>query len=194
MKFLIVLIMTPMLGFAQPDSIAAHRARVDRDFADAGKSPLTEADRLHFKGLDYFAYDHRYAVVAKVTLIPDAKPFKMKTTTERLPLYREYARLDFDIDGKPQSLTVYQNLDLATKPGFRDYLFLPFMDVTSGNETYIGGRYLDLTKPTGNTILLDFNKAYNPYCAYNYQYSCPRVPAGNHLSVPILAGVQKFHE
>jgi uncharacterized protein (DUF1684 family) len=75
---------------------------------------------------------------------------------------------------------------------YRDYLFLPFADLTNGEETYGGGRYLDLTIPTGNTILLDFNKAYNPYCAYNPKYSCPLVPKQNRLDIPIIAGVKAF--
>jgi uncharacterized protein (DUF1684 family) len=73
-------------------------------------------------------------------------------------------------------------------------LFLPFSDLTCGKESYIGGRYIDLKIPTSDTILIDFNTAYNPYCAYNHKYSCPIVPLENDLPVAINAGVKKFHD
>jgi uncharacterized protein (DUF1684 family) len=73
-----------------------------------------------------------------------------------------------------------------------DYLFLPFSDATNGNETYSGGRYIDLRIPTSDSVLIDFNKAYNPYCAYNPKYSCPIVPKQNRLPIPVRAGVKAF--
>ena len=73
-------------------------------------------------------------------------------------------------------------------------MFLPFSDLTSGNETYGGGRYIDLEIPKGKTITIDFNQAYNPYCAYNPKYSCPIVPAENELLTNVNAGVKKFHD
>jgi uncharacterized protein (DUF1684 family) len=82
-------------------------------------------------------------------------------------------------------------LDLKAKPGYEDYLFLPFSDQTTGVTSYGGGRYLDVRIPQGDTILLDFNRAYNPYCAYNEKYSCPRIPPENHLEVAIPVGVMK---
>jgi hypothetical protein len=88
---------------------------------------------------------------------------------------------------------VYQNLGLLKNPEYEDYLFLPFNDYTNGNETYGGGRYLDVRIPKGNTMVLDFNKAYNPYCAYTYGYSCPVPPRGNSLETEINAGI-KFEE
>jgi uncharacterized protein (DUF1684 family) len=89
---------------------------------------------------------------------------------------------------------VYQNAELVRKNTYVNYLFLPFSDLTSGNETYIGGRYIDLRIPYGDTIAIDFNQAYNPYCAYNRKYSCPIVPLENDLPIAIRAGVKKFHE
>jgi uncharacterized protein (DUF1684 family) len=118
----------------------------------------------------------------------------MKTSTARLPEYIKYGELHFVLDGKECHLNVYQNIDLIKKPGFEDYLFLPFSDLTSGKESYIGGRYIDLTIPKSSTMILDFNTAYNPYCAYNHIYSCPLVPLENDLNVAIEAGVKKFHD
>lgn len=89
---------------------------------------------------------------------------------------------------------MYQNLDLIKKPGFKDYLFLPFTDMTCGDESYLGGRYIDMKMPTSKWITIDFNKAYNPYCVYNDNYSCPIVPSENHLDIEIKAGVKKFHD
>ena len=118
----------------------------------------------------------------------------MKTTTDRAPLYVKYGEISFNLNGEKFKLNVYQNLELIKKPGFKKHLFLPFSDLTSGNETYIGGRYIDMEIPKGKTIIIDFNQAYNPYCAYNYKYSCPIVPLENDLATHINAGVKKFHD
>lgn len=100
----------------------------------------------------------------------------------------------FEIDGKTFKLNVYRNIELSRKKEFKDYLFLPFSDLTSGAESYIGGKYIDLKLPKGNAIAIDFNSSYNPYCAYNSKYSCPKVPLENDLNIEIKAGVKKFHE
>ena len=97
-------------------------------------------------------------------------------------------------DLKAFKLNVYQNVDLNKKTGYEDYLFLPFSDLTCGKESYIGGRYVDMKIQKGKIWTIDFNKAYNPYCAYNYEYSCPIVPLENDLDIEILAGVKKFHD
>ncbi len=118
----------------------------------------------------------------------------MKTSTKRLPKYIKYGELEFVLEGKTFKLNLYQNIDLIKKEGYADYLFLPFSDLTCGKESYIGGRYIDLRIPKGKTITIDFNKAYNPYCAYNHQFSCPIVPLENDLAIEVLAGVKKFHD
>ena len=94
------------------------------------------------------------------------------------------------MDGTEYTLNVYQSQQLSTDPDYADYLFVPFTDATNGESTYPSGRYLDLHIPQGETVLLDFNRAYNPYCAYNARYSCPIPPAENHLEIPIKAGVK----
>jgi hypothetical protein len=118
----------------------------------------------------------------------------MKTSTDREPLYVKYGEVEFTIDGKALKLNVYKNIELSKKKEYKNYLFLPFSDLTSGNESYIGGKYIDLKTPKGNTIAIDFNRSYNPYCAYNYKYSCPKVPLDNDLNIAIKAGVKKFHD
>jgi uncharacterized protein (DUF1684 family) len=167
---------------------------LNKQYADAKESPLTKDDLKIFKTLDFFPISEKFAVEARFEKAKNEKAFKMKTSTARLPEYIKYGELHFVLEGKECHLNVYQNLDLIKKAGFADHLFLPFSDLTSGKESYIGGRYIDLTIPKSSTMILDFNTAYNPYCAYNHIYSCPLVPLENDLNVAIEAGVKKFHD
>ncbi len=118
----------------------------------------------------------------------------MKTTGTRLPEYVKYGELIFLLNENEFKLNLYQNVELIKKEGYADYLFLPFSDLTCGKESYLGGRYIDMRIPKGDKVTIDFNKAYNPYCAYNHKYSCPIVPLDNDLEIEILAGVKKFHD
>ena len=165
---------------------------MNADFKDATKSPLKDKDRKDFTGLDFYKFDSTYVVTAKLTRTPDAKPFKMKTTTERRPDYVQFGVVTFNLKGKEYQLNIYQNLGLLDKEGYEDYLFLPFLDNTNGNGSYSGGRYTEARIPEGDTIVIDFNTAYNPYCAYNEKYSCPIVPRANYLDLEIEAGVKAF--
>lgn len=166
--------------------------KLNVEFKDASKSPLKDKDRKHFKGLDFFAFDTTYVVTATFKKLEGEKPFQMKTTTDRLPVYVKYGLISFELKGQPYQLTVYQNQDLMNDEGFEDYLFLPFLDDTNGDATYGGGRYIDLRFPKGDTMVIDFNTAYNPYCAYNEKYSCPIVPRDNYVATTIEAGVKAF--
>lgn len=162
------------------------------DFKDASKSPLKAKDRKSFKTLDFFPVDSTFSVKATLKRTPDSDWFLMQTTTDRVSNKRIYGMLEFILNGKNYELAVYQGQDLMTQKGFEDYLFLPFMDNTNGETTYGGGRYLDLRIPEGNSLQIDFNKAYNPYCAYNEKYSCPIVPRDNYLDMEVKAGVKAF--
>ena len=161
-------------------------------FKDASISPLKEKDLKTFRGLDFFVFDSSYVINAALTRTPDEKSFKMKTTTDRLPEYIKYGTVTFDLFGKSYSLNIYKNLEGINKEGYRDYLFLPFLDDTNGFESYGGGRYIDLDIPKGSNLVIDFNSAYNPYCVYDEKYSCPIVPRENYLSLEINAGVKAF--
>lgn len=165
---------------------------MNADYKDASKSPLKEKDRKEFKGLDFYKFDSTYVVTAKLTRTPNEKPFKMKTTTDRLPNYVKYGVVEFKLEGKLHKLNIFQNLDILDKEGFEDYLFLPFLDNTNGEGSYSGGRYLEARIPKGDKIALDFNTAYNPYCAYNDKYSCPIVPRSNYVDANVKAGVKAF--
>lgn len=167
---------------------------INSEYKDASKSPLKKKDLKKFKGLDFFKFDSTYVVTATFTRTENSPSFKMKTTTDRLPEYVKYGELTFNLKGKAFLLNIYQNQDLITKDGYEDYLFLPFLDDTNGGESYGGGRYIDMRIPEGDTVVIDFNSAYNPYCAYNETYSCPIVPRENYLDVEVRAGVKKFEK
>lgn len=165
---------------------------MNADFKDASKSPLKDKDRKKFKGLEFFKFDSTFVVSAKLTRTPNEKPFKMKTTTDRLPNYKKYGIVEFEMEGRTHRLSIYQNLDILDEEGYEDYLFLPFLDNTNGEGSYPGGRYVEGRMPEGDTIVIDFNKAYNPYCAYNDKYSCPIVPRENYINANVRAGVKAF--
>jgi uncharacterized protein len=167
---------------------------MNRHFADSAKTPLTKEDFIIFKQLEFFPIDSFYRVNAKFIRTPDELPFPMKTTTSRMPIYVKFGEAYFEIHKVKCKLNIYQNQDLVKKEGYQDYLFLPFTDATNGDETYGGGRFIDLKIPAGDTLIIDFNKAYNPYCAYNHKYSCPIPPSENNLTVDIKAGVKNFHK
>lgn len=171
-----------------------YQNKLDSEYANKEESPLTDEDFKVFKGLDFYPINEKLVVTASFIRTADEKSFKMKTTGSRTPEYVKYGELHFKLDGKAFILNVYQSLDLMKKEGYEDYLFLPFSDLSCGKETYIGGRYIDMRIPKGNETVIDFNKAYNPYCAYNPKYSCPIVPLANNLDIAILAGVKKFHD
>lgn len=164
------------------------------EYKDAKTSPLTDSDLKHFEGLDFYPISEKYFVNAKLVKSKGEKPFEMATSTTRKPKYIKYGTLYFSIDGEKLQLNVYRDVELSKKAGFKDHLFLPFSDLTSGKESYVGGKYIDLKIPKGEDISIDFNQSYNPYCAYNHKYSCPLVPLENDLNVAIRAGVKKYHD
>ncbi|MFK5958633.1 MAG: DUF1684 domain-containing protein [Lutibacter sp.] len=176
------------------DEIKLVQYELNTEYANASTSPLTEEGLKIFKSLDFFKIDKNYSVEASLELTPNTPIFEMQTTTDRLPLYRKYGIAHFTLHGKKFELSVYQSQDLMTNVEYEDYLFLPFNDKTSGNLSYGGGRFLDLKLPSegSKTIIIDFNKAYNPYCAYNHKYSCPIPPSENTLPIEILAGVKAY--
>lgn len=165
---------------------------LNKEFALEEKSPLLPKDLEQFTALEFFKIDTSYSILAKFVRTPHESPFIMKTTTGSEPVYVKYGEAHFTLQEANFVLSIYQNQGLITQPEYEDYLFLPFTDLTNGEQSYAGGRFIDLNVPEGDTILIDFNTAYNPYCAYNERYSCPIPPEENHLDLKILAGVKKF--
>lgn len=179
----------PLLGETE------YQKKMNANFKDATTSPLKKKDLKEFKGLDFYSVDSSFIVEAKLTRIENAPVFEMATTTDRKPLYKEFGILNFQLKGEDYQLTVYQNQDNLQDEQYKDYLFLPFTDDTSGNGSYGGGRYMDVMITDikeDNTVTLNFNNTYNPYCAYNDRYSCPLTPRKNHLDIEIKAGVKDF--
>lgn len=174
-----------------------YQQTLNASYKDATKSPLKKKDLKEFKGLDFFPIDSSFIVTAQLKKTANAPTFEMATTTDRKPLYKEFGILNFNLKGKKCQLTIYQSQDNLTDEKFKDYLFIPFTDDTSGNESYGGGRYMDVMitdENTDGTIVLNFNNTYNPYCAYNEKYSCPLTPRKNHLDVEVKAGIMVFEK
>lgn len=174
--------------------ILAYREKQHKEFLDPAKTPLDKRDRRKFKGLFYYPIDLSYRVKARLELNETPVLFKMPTTTTRLPEYTRYGDVYFTLKGQEFKLEVYQNPEISKRPGYEDYLFIPFTDETNGDETYDVGRYLEFRIPTSEDIYIDFNLCYNPYCSYSDRYSCPIPPQQNHLPIKIIAGEKKFHQ
>jgi uncharacterized protein (DUF1684 family) len=175
--------------------IENHRLEQEAEFRDKKKSPLLKPDRRKFKGLNYYPIDLAYRVKAKFVKTENPVLFQMKTSTTRLPEYIKYGEVHFSIGAEPMKLEVYQSPDIIKRPGYEDYLFIPFTDTTNGHETYEVGRYLEFRIPASEDVIVDFNQCYNPYCSYGGPgYSCPIPPAANHLAVAIPAGEKKFKD
>ncbi|WP_426063158.1 DUF1684 domain-containing protein [Flavobacterium sp. DSP2-3-1] len=196
--FTLLLLLQLNFGFGQEkfdvSAVAKFQKELNAEYADAKTSPLIAEDLAVFNTLDFYPANETFFVVAKLVRTQKEKPFEMETSTDRKPLYVKYGELYFTINGLDFELNVYKNIELSKKKEYKNYLFLPFSDLTSGADSYIGGKYIDLRIPKGDTIVIDFNTSYNPYCAYNYKYSCPKVPLENDLDVEIKAGVKKFHD
>jgi len=156
-------------------------------------SPLAQEQRKYFEGLNFYEIDEKYKVTAALEVIPEKPSVFFKTSTDREPEYIKYGSITFKLDGQEIKLFVYQSKKLLQTKKEVKYLFVPFKDATTGKETYKNGRYVDCDLPVeGNTLIIDFNKAYNPYCSYNPKYSCVIPPEENHLKIAIEAGEKKY--
>lgn len=192
-KLVYLFALIPQIYFAQcnlEDSKVAQQELMD-EYANEATSPLKGDLFTNFEGLLFYPISDTYCVEVTFKRTKKEKPFPMKTTSTRTPMYVKYGEITFEIDGKKLKLDVFQNLDLVkSNPQYKNHLFLPFTDLTSGVTSYGGGRYLDLVIPNKKKFYIDFNKAYNPYCAYAPGYSCPLTPEQNDLDIEILAGVK----
>jgi uncharacterized protein len=176
------------------EQIQNQRDSINLAFGDPEQSILTDEDLAVFEGIHFYQVDEEFRVSAKFKKKRFGRKFKMQTSTSRTPMYKPYGKLKFTFKGKKYTLTLYQNLEPRLISTGTIYLFLPFTDLTSGEESYGGGRYLDFTLDQLDQPIIDFNLCYNPYCAYNHKYSCPIPPLENHLEIEIRAGVKKWHD
>lgn len=173
------------------EKVNAHRAQQNEEKKDTLHSPLKKEDIEAFTGLSYFEPNESYAINCKFKK-KLSEPFDMATSSGKIKKYRVYGTLKFKLNGKRFKLNVYQSMTLMTNPLYKDYLFVPYTDNTNGEESYIGGRYIDVKIPKYKIVELDFNLSYNPYCAYNDGYSCPIPPSENYLDTKIEAGEKVF--
>lgn len=168
------------------DSIREIREKAENDYK---KGILNEEELQSFSGICYFPVDSSYRITAELIHAP-GKKFKMPMTKKRdEPVYyKKWGVVRFVLHDTLCELAVYENFDLKHSKEYKNYLFLPFRDGTSGHNSYGGGRFLDLEKNDSGKIVIDFNLAYHPYCLYSKRYSCPVPPAENTLAIHIFAG------
>lgn len=167
--------------------------KLNEHYSNKEKSPLMPKDLKKFKGLNFFKLNSDFCFKAKLLVTPNQEPFNFQTTRGHKATYVKYGEIHFEYNNKKYSLEAYARIPKNNEKSDNS-LFVPFTDLTSGDTTYGGGRYLDYDIPTNGEIILDFNQCYNPYCAYNNNYSCPITPEVNHLEILIEAGVKKFKD
>jgi uncharacterized protein (DUF1684 family) len=170
------IMMTPLEEF---------RRSKDAWFKVSADSPLHYGERESFTGLSYYSENPDLRLTVRPEEFAEQEPVLISTSTGGTQEYQRWGRFSFEVEGRPATLTIYY----AAWGGY----FVPFVDATSGDETYAAGRYLELEELGNGTFLADFNLAYNPYCAYNDHWSCPITPPENQLVVPIRAG-EKLYE
>ena len=163
------------------------RAAKDDFFGTSDDSPLTRQQRGRFSGLRYYEESPALVFDVKPDVLEERERITMQTSTGTEAVYERLAKIRFHVGDTLCELTIYRDPSTGS-------LFLPFRDATSGSETYGAGRYLEVEPTEHNTLIVDFNYAYNPYCAYNEQWVCPITPPENRLDVPIRAGEMNFED
>ena len=160
------------------------RRSKDAWFKVSPDSPLPYGDRESFDGLNYYPENPELRLTVRPEEFAEQEPVLMTTSTGGTQEYLRWGRFEFKVAGQPVALTIYYS-------AWGGY-FVPFADATSADETYGAGRYLELEELDGGTFLADFNLAYNPYCAYSEEYSCPIPPAEYRIAAPIRAGEKLY--
>ena len=176
--------------FAETFYQYARDYKIDRSNEDG---PLSPADTVY---IDFFEPDRNYVLNAKVERLENGDTITMMTVNGKKKQYIKYAYLHFTLKGINTKLLIFQSLKLMRNPLYRNYLFLPFYDNSNGDSTYGGGRYMELSSLDikDNSLELDFNRCFNPYCAYTTGYSCPIPPEENSINTFVLAGEKVFRK
>jgi len=169
--------------------VAAARAEKDAAFMNASDSPVPASRRSELLPLAYFPIDPDYRVPAILRPAGDRAVMQMPTSTGQMRQMRRVGTLEFTLKGRQLKLTAFVEVGAPNL----DHLFVPFTDLTTGTETYAAGRYLDLDRNATGIYVIDFNKAYQPYCYFNSSYDCPYPPPENRLQMPIRAGEKLEH-
>jgi uncharacterized protein (DUF1684 family) len=169
------------------EKIRKKRQETDTFFKTDEKSPISKEERADFKGLKHYNVASDYYIVARMEKIKNGKKVSMQTSKHEEKFYIPYAKAYFELKNTKCELTIYKSAKQD------DYLFLPFTDLSTGKESYGAGRYIEVEELSNKQVLIDFNLAYNPYCAYSDKYNCPYPPAENDLSIKIEAGEKVYH-
>jgi len=189
----IVIALNSINSFSQDcqTQIQLHRTKYKNEFLEDEHSPLKKQD---LKYLRFYKADSNYVTKAQFTAVDDTIGFDMQTHNGVIKRYFVYGFVEFDLKNTTQKLFIYQSEKLKSKEGFEDYLFIPFTDETNYQETFGGGRYLDFRMDDiqYGELIIDFNKAYNPYCAFKEGYACPIPPKENDMKISIEAGEKLF--
>ena len=192
-KILVLILLLVTLGSCSSVSKEVRQYRVEykKDFLTDPRSPLKMED---LDNLKFFPPSAKAKVIAKFKLTPDEQEFEMATYSGLTRRYRKWGEASFFWGNTSARLSIYDNLSLASKPEYSDYLFLPFKDETNGVTTYGGGRYINMSKADteDGEITIDFNKCYNPWCAYSDGFNCPIPPKENNLAFPVKAGEKNY--
>ena len=172
-------------------TIEAHRLKYINDFLSEETAPIKKEDVPY---IQFFDIDVKYRFEATFKKSIGEQPFDMATSSGKMKQYVKYGELTFIFEEKNTTISVYQSLSLIHHPLYKDYLFIPFKDLTTGESSYGAGRYIDtkFSEIIDNKMIIDFNKCYNPYCAYADGYSCPIPPKENTLNIGIEAGEKIF--
>lgn len=171
------------------DDLATHRSSIDSAFAN-DEYPLSDEQKAAFDGLDYYPPGAKYCIPASFEEATSSATFDMPTYNEKSIPFREFGVFEFQVGDADYSLTAYQRMDLPEEK--RQWVLVPFKDRTNGRGTYGGGRYLEIQFPIGSQTEVDFNRAANPWCAYDAKYTCPVPPVQNWLDLSIEAGEKMF--
>ena len=183
----------PQEQTAYAQSLEQQRREKDEEFKKSKDSPLRSEDRHAFRGLHYFPVDMKYRFSGAIVKNSKPETLALVTSDGHSKKAQRYGSFAFQIHGETYRLQIYKLLNLSA--AYQDYLFIPFTDATSGEQSYGGGRYLDLIEQKNNEYVVDFNLAYNPSCAYGREdFSCPIPPRENHLPISIAAGEKKWKD
>ncbi|MBA5791846.1 DUF1684 domain-containing protein [Flavobacterium sp. xlx-214] len=193
MRILLLLLFYTSAFFAQNtrEDVYVFQDNLKAFYLNEETTPLTKEELANFIGIQFYPYSEDYIVEAKVEYLKKQPVFKMISTGSKQQDYKRFALLHFELFGQKHTLEVYQNIALSQKKGYEDSYFLPFLDYSNGETTSEVGRYIDLKIPKkAKKIILNFNYAYHPYCAYTHGYSCPITPSVNSINQAIDAGVK----
>lgn len=177
------------------EEVEQFRTARDAMFGAPEKSPLSAEQITAFDGLQYFPIDEKYSVKAILNTLEAEDSRRLKMSAGGREKFQQYGTISMQLDGREYTMDVYRKGDLQDLSGQEGELFLPFMDASSGKETSAMGRYVSVSLPAeGNEVTVDFNKAINPFAAYNSEYSSPLAPDVNTIDISLLAGERKYED